>query len=94
MTTSLLVAERVDARRVYGVDLDDEALAKASRRGLTVFKADLSRDPIPLPNESVDLVLALEVVEHLINPDHMLREAHRVLRRGGGPVVSTPNLAS
>jgi ubiquinone/menaquinone biosynthesis C-methylase UbiE len=54
----------------------------------------MSKDPIPLPDESVDLVLALEVIEHLINPDHMLREARRVLRRGGSLVVSTPNLAS
>lgn len=58
------------------------------------FKADLSRDSIPLPDERVDLVLALEVIEHLVNPDHMLREARRVLRSGGSLVISTPNLAS
>ncbi|MGC9108445.1 MAG: class I SAM-dependent methyltransferase [Infirmifilum sp.] len=58
------------------------------------FKADLSRDSIPLPDERVDLVLALEFIEHLVNPDHMLREARRVLRSGGSLVISTPNLAS
>ncbi|MGC8949463.1 MAG: methyltransferase domain-containing protein, partial [Thermoprotei archaeon] len=49
---------------VYGVDLDYEALTQASRRGLTVFKADLSRNLISLLDESVDLVLALEVIEY------------------------------
>jgi 2-polyprenyl-3-methyl-5-hydroxy-6-metoxy-1,4-benzoquinol methylase len=39
-------------------------------------------------------VLALEVIEHLLNPDHMLREARSVLRSGGSLVISTPNLAS
>jgi len=91
---TMLIAGRVGAKKVYGVDLDDEALARASERGLSVFKADLSRDSIPLPDESVDLVLALEVIEHLVNPDHMLREARRVLRSGGSLVISTPNLAS
>ena len=91
---TMLLAKRVGARRVYGVDLDEGALAEAFKRGLNVFKADLSKDPLPLPDESVDLVLALEVIEHLMNPDHMLREIRRVLRRGGSLVVSTPNLAS
>jgi ribosomal protein L11 methylase PrmA len=38
---TMLVAERVGARRVYGLDLDEEALTKASKRGLNVFKVDL-----------------------------------------------------
>ena len=44
-------------------------------RAIKTFKADLSKEHIPLPNESIDIVTALEVIEHLLNPDHMIKEA-------------------
>jgi 2-polyprenyl-3-methyl-5-hydroxy-6-metoxy-1,4-benzoquinol methylase len=34
-----------------------------------------------------------EVIEHLMNPDHALEEAYRLLRPGGLFVLTTPNLA-
>jgi len=39
-------------------------------------------------------VTALEVIEHLVNPDNMLREAHRILKNHGYLLLTTPNLAS
>lgn len=42
--------------------------------------------------EYVDI--AIEVIEHLLNPDYMLREVHRVLKDDGIFLISTPNLAS
>jgi 2-polyprenyl-3-methyl-5-hydroxy-6-metoxy-1,4-benzoquinol methylase len=56
--------------------------------------ADLDRDPIPLPTESVDIVSALETIEHLENPRAFVRELVRVLRPGGLLVVTTPNQLS
>jgi SAM-dependent methyltransferase len=46
------------------------------------------------PDSSVDAVLALEVIEHLENPRTFLREISRVLRAGGGLVLSTPNIVT
>jgi ubiquinone/menaquinone biosynthesis C-methylase UbiE len=88
------IAEMVEAKEVYGVDIDDVALDKAKQRKIKTFKLDLSYDKIPLNNNSVDLVTALELIEHLINPDHILREVHRVLNSHGQFILSTPNLAS
>jgi len=88
------MAQMVDAKEVYGVDIDDVALDKAKQRKIKTFKLDLSYDKIPLNNNSVDLVTALELIEHLINPDHMLREVYRVLNSHGQFILSTLNLAS
>lgn len=44
--------------------------------------------------EGFDAVMALEIVEHLENPRHALREIRQLLPRGGRLVLSTPNIAN
>jgi SAM-dependent methyltransferase len=45
----------------------------------------------PFADASVDYVVALEIIEHLENPFHFLRETARVLAPGGQALLSTPN---
>ncbi len=88
------VGKTVNAKEIYGADLDENALERAKDKGINVFALDLSKDKIPLDDNSVDLVTALEVVEHLVNPDHTLREVFRMLKPSGYALLSTPNLAN
>ncbi len=54
---------------------------------------NVERDLFPFADETFDLVLCCEILEHLlINPSHMLYESHRVLRPGGRLLVTTPNV--
>ena len=53
--------------------------------------ADLDRVPLPLPAQSADVVVAVEVVEHLENPRAFCRELARIAKPGGWVVVTTPN---
>jgi SAM-dependent methyltransferase len=60
--------------------------------GLEQHLFDVERDRWPFADESFDLVVCAEVIEHLVfSPAHMLYEANRVLRHGGGLLVATPN---
>ena len=52
--------------------------------------ADLISD-LPFRSQSFDLVLMLEVIEHLPDIPHSLREIARVLKPGGIAIVTTPN---
>lgn len=44
---------------------------------------------IDLANESLDIVLSTQVLEHVVNPFKYLNEAHRVLNSGGKLILST-----
>ncbi|MBN2326767.1 MAG: class I SAM-dependent methyltransferase [Candidatus Omnitrophica bacterium] len=55
--------------------------------------ADISRH-IPWPDETFNLVIGLEVVEHLDGASTFFQEAHRVLKPGGFFLISTPNILS
>jgi len=52
--------------------------------------ANLDND-LPFRSDEFDLVLLLEVIEHLADIPHMLREISRVLAPGGIAIVTTPN---
>lgn len=48
--------------------------------------------PFPYANDTFDAVCSIEVVEHLENAFHFMRETFRILRPGGVAVVTTPNV--
>lgn len=56
--------------------------------------ADLNTIPLGLPSNSADVLFLCEVIEHLYNPDLVVLECRRVLRKGGSLIITTPNLAS
>jgi 2-polyprenyl-3-methyl-5-hydroxy-6-metoxy-1,4-benzoquinol methylase len=62
--------------------------------GVAFMRADLNRDPIPVPDHSADVAISIETIEHLENPRAFVRELVRIVKPGGWVVVSTPNQRS
>ena len=83
MTTDLLEQRGWDA---VGVDL-----TPAGHRS-RVVRGDVRR--LPVRSASVDLVCCLEVIEHVLEQEVLLRELRRVVRPGGWLVLSSPNRLS
>src|ERR1700681_2795735 len=90
----LLSAKRVGARgKAYGLDMTDEMLAlarenqrKAGVQNVEFLKGEIEK--IPLPDNSVDVVISNCVINLSANKDSVLAEAFRVLRPGGRFAVS------
>lgn len=75
-----------------GFDVSEHALDRARAHGLTVTKID-DASALPLESSSVDAVVCLEVLEHLLAPHDAVAEFARVIRPGGILVASVPNIA-
>ncbi|MBI5345126.1 MAG: class I SAM-dependent methyltransferase [Deltaproteobacteria bacterium] len=57
-----------------------------------IEKVNLNKDTLPYKDCTFDVVTCSEVIEHVENFHSMLREANRVLKKGGLFVVTTPNV--
>lgn len=78
-----------------GVTIDVTNYDNAWTPTVTAFAIDLEYDEIPAEDETYDIVLCCEVLEHMeIDPMHMLSEVNRVLKIGGKLIVTTPNILS
>jgi len=73
-------------------DIVPDARRAARDLGLPAIGLDAGGG-LPFRSGALAGILAGEIIEHLFDPERLLRECHRVLRPGGMLVVTTPNLA-
>ncbi|MGY1752259.1 class I SAM-dependent methyltransferase [Blastococcus sp. SYSU D01042] len=97
-TITVDLAARVAPGRVLGLDLSpdplDEARAAAERAGVEVTFAVGDVYDLDLPDGSVDVVHAHQVLQHLTDPVAALREMARVCRPGGVVAVRDVDYAA
>jgi SAM-dependent methyltransferase len=80
------LSRRTPPGSLVAVDLSPRMLARAQDRYSAVAFAGASALELPFDDRSFDLVLFLEVLEHLPNPRQALQEARRV---GTGQLVAS-----
>ena len=76
-----------------GTEFNEETASYAIETyGLKIFSGDISQHK--LPTESLDVININQVLEHLKNPDKVIAESYRLLKKGGILIISVPNLRS
>ena len=78
--------------QAQGVDISDVAVKECNKKGFTVQKNDFTTDLLPFEKGSFDTVIALDVLEHVYNPEKLLSEMNRVSK--SNIVISVPNFGS
>lgn len=80
------------ASRVVGLDYEREAVEALNREGWNIVAADAQqfdiRDQYP---DGFDVIVASEVIEHLVNPGGFLTSLSKHLAKGGQIIITTPH---
>jgi len=80
------------AKRVTGIDIDRETIAYAQANfphPRAIYQVG-DVQSLPLPTGSIEAVVSFETIEHVRDGEKCIREAWRVLKRGGIYLASTP----
>lgn len=77
---------------IVGLDVSEVALKMARKKPERRFHLICgSAEDLPFKRDSVDIVIASEVIEHLPNPRKFVSQASEVLRDSGRVMITTPN---
>lgn len=79
-------------RHVIGVEIDAAAATQARIRLDQVFEVDIEEVDPPVPAGSLDCIILGDVLEHLREPELVLRRLRSLLTPQGSVVVSLPNV--
>jgi len=88
---SQILAEK--ALNVTGIDIDPEIILYATKkyRAGNLRFLEGNAESLPVTDQSVDVVVSFETLEHVPSQDGMLAEIKRVLKPGGLLIISTPD---
>ncbi len=84
------------ARQVWAIDIDGPTVAHARRAFGSANLCFINADGgcLPFPTGAMDLIVAFEVIEHVLDQGGMIGELARVLKPGGLALISTPDKAT
>ncbi|MBT9151465.1 MAG: putative methyltransferase YcgJ [candidate division WS2 bacterium] len=75
--------------------IKEDIIERLQRNGIRVEYCDIQKERFPFEDDSFDIVLLLDVIEHLhSSPKKPLKEIRRVLNKNGIIILTTPNLGT
>jgi 2-polyprenyl-3-methyl-5-hydroxy-6-metoxy-1,4-benzoquinol methylase len=78
---------------VDGIELDAHDVALASKKLRHVWQLNVETDSLDDISTKYDVILMIDVIEHLVNPEIALRNIATLLKPDGRLIFSVPNMA-
>lgn len=85
----LVSLQNAGFENLLAIDLDDTMRETFNKKNINLIVADFNQDTISREDESVDIVICKNVIEHVLDPSHMLKEFRRLLKKGGWLIIIT-----
>lgn len=79
---------------LYGLEAYEPNIKLLEKRGISTFAVNIEKDRLPFEDESVDIVVANQILEHCKELWWIYSEVSRILKHGGVFLIGVPNLAS
>lgn len=70
------------------IEIDEKSF---NLNGIKLYKLDLNNDFAKEIDEKFDIIIAIEIIEHIENPHHFIRQLKKILARSGIIIITTPN---
>lgn len=87
--SGLMMESLSEFGKVYGLDISEQAIGYCRTKGLReVCRAGILE--MPFMDETFDLITAFDVIEHVEDDVSALREARRIIKKGGYLILSVP----
>lgn len=84
------IIKKTSSHEIHGIDLSPKAIEGAKKRITSgSFKVADAQD-LPFGDNSFDAIFCLEVIEHVDEPEKVIAEIKRVLKKGGYGVILVP----
>jgi SAM-dependent methyltransferase len=93
--TDLLLAKNLNEKaQLYALECYEPNIKLLRKNQINVFNINIEQEPIPLPNESIDVILTNQFLEHTKEIFWIFHEISRILTPSGKLIIGVPNLAS
>lgn len=93
-STALWLKEMKSCVWAAGVELVPSAAAQARTKLDIVYEGNVEQLELPIEKSSLDLILCLDILEHLVDPWTVTRRLQELLKPGGALIASLPNIGS
>nr|WP_286186518.1 class I SAM-dependent methyltransferase [Geitlerinema sp. P-1104] len=77
---------------LYGVEMNQAAIDQLNQAGFQGYYGRLEQVAPELPDNSFDVIVLLQVLEHVANPAQIIQILAQLLRPGGRLILETPNM--
>ena len=92
-TNTLRFSNKIETKNIFGIEIDKKAKEQAEEKGIKIVRIDLNKK-WGFKDNSIDVITANQVIEHLYDTDNFVKEIYRILKSNGYAIISTNNLSS